>query len=80
MLTIISTITILTQIILPFFIQKLEFFWFFKKKNEEKIESLSTLDVLEEKVDNVVENYNIINDEVNETVKKVTKIKNKTKI
>ena len=80
LLTVISVLTIITQIILPLFIPKLEFFWFFKKKNKEKIQHSSTLDELEEKVDKAVEKYNVVNDEVNQTVNKINKIKNKTKI
>lgn len=80
LLTIVSILTIVTQILLPLFIPKLEFFWFFKNKGKMKQTFTSSLDELDVKVDKVVEEYKTVNNEVDETLNKINKIKNKTKI
>ena len=80
LLIILSILTIVTQILLPLFIPKLDFFWFFKHRKKTKLDSNSTLDELEVKVDNVIDEYVTVINEVDETLNKINKIKNKTKI
>ena len=68
----------LTQILIPLFVTKLEFFWLFKKKTKPIVSS--SLEELESRVDQTVDAFTMVKNEVEETESKITKLKTKTKI